>query len=677
VPSEATVLQGKEIKHRETRFVVHGLQAGNHSRGGPLDTLNEGNVFLKPSNKSCFYDSEASVLKSDVMLSMMVMIYSILPASSGQTGPLKPTGMDCVLSKSFDNPQCDDALDHLLPSETELLPSEQSPKEESAFVQLTDSDGNETGSPIWLPLSINPEKLTNLLNELVCKNEELPSVYDFYVGETQILDDLRTALTQARAKASDTQRSEFGPTGLEGVVHVIYQAQAIFRVRPVTRCTSTVPGHKGAILVALFSPDARTLATGSGDHTVRFWDLNTELPGTTGTDAHHAPVICLAWSPDGLRLASGCQGGVVCLWEESDVGGLWSLSTGKPLVRPVLTANAASSKGRWIRSLAWRPLHLDQDCRKLVVSYQDCSVVVWDTWTGQSLISLHGHEKPVVSVRWGGSDLLYTASQDRTIRVWRPDDGVLCRTLTLHGHWVNCLALSTDYVLRTGAFDPAHAELIKSQPPKKSETTKREQMRKNAQELYLKVKGSGPERLVAGSDDNTLSLWQPERDKKPLAPRMTGHQGVVNDVKFSPDARLIASASFDHSVKIWDGFNGQFLATLFGHVQEVYLVTWSSDSRLLVSCSRDSTLKLWCVAEVRRWNQEASTVTKKERKNQIFASDVAGKDRTGDKVVHQRKRHLLYDLPGHADAVYALDWSPDGQRVASGGKDRVLKIWRA
>ena len=39
-----------------------------------------------------------------------------------------------------------------------------------------------------------------------------------------------------------------------------------------------------------------------------------------------------------------------------------------------------------------------------------------------------------------------------------------------------------------------------------------------------------------------------------------------------------------------------------------------------------------------------------------------------------RKRKLLLDLPGHADEVYAVDWSSDGQRVASGGKDKVLKV---
>jgi ribosome assembly protein 4 len=88
----------------------------------------------------------------------------------------------------------------------------------------------------------------------------------------------------------------------------------------------------------------------------------------------------------------------------------------------------------------------------------------------------------VTCLKWGGSGLIYSSSQDRTIKVWRPDDGVLCRTLQGdslffldttfrsifnlkltclgHGHWVNVLALNTDYVMRTGAFDPSKAKIV-------------------------------------------------------------------------------------------------------------------------------------------------------------------------------------------------------------------------
>ncbi len=46
------------------------------------------------------------------------------------------------------------------------------------------------------------------------------------------------------------------------------------------------------------------------------------------------------------------------------------------------------------------------------------------------------------------------------------------------------------------------------------------------------------------------------------------------------------------------------------------------------------------------------------------------------KVWDIEKRKLMFDLPGHADEVYAVDWSPDGEKVASGSKDRMLRIWR-
>ena len=286
----------------------------------------------------------------------------------------------------------------------------------------------------------------------------------------------------------------------------------------------TLGSHSAAFFSIAFSRDGRWLASGANDHTIRLWQIATgrEMPKLSG---HSGWVQAVMFSPDSRQIASGSNSGEVKLWD---------LNTGREIF-------GQSYAGDRIQTVSFSP-----DGRWLASAGTGQTIHVLDVGTKQTR-NLTGHEAEITSLAFvPGSSLLLSAGTDKTIKLWDLSNGTLVRTFASLTGQVNTLAVSLD-----GSI------------------------------------------LAAGTSDKLIELI-PLSGVSPDSRRtLRGHSGEILTLAFSVDGRWLASAGLDESIKLWDAKTGQELRTLTGKSGEISSLDFSHDSRFLVAANEDGSLTVW------------------------------------------------------------------------------------
>ena len=217
---------------------------------------------------------------------------------------------------------------------------------------------------------------------------------------------------------------------------------------------------------------------------------------------------------------------------------------------------------------------------RLISGSLDCSAIVWDLTTSFQVCQLIGHQKPVKAVAFGSMEtLVFTCSQDFTVLLWD----------------TNCRGI-------LGKFN-GHLKAVNAM-------------------LYM------GDWLATGSSDNSVIIWHVHQQKPEL--KLQGHSGGIYALDFSADLSLLASASGDRTVKLWNLARGVAVRTLKGHTRPVNTLAFSN--HLLASGGKDTKIFLWAAA-------------------------------TGE---------LIRSLSVHGDCVTSLCFSED--RVISASKDSVIRV---
>ncbi|WP_322752906.1 WD40 repeat domain-containing protein, partial [Frankia sp. Cas3] len=494
----------------------------------------------------------------------------------------------------------------------------------------------------------------------------------------------------------------------------------------------TLTGHTSTVRSVGWAtgPDGRLLlASGSADATVRIWDPHTghTLHTLTG---HTNWVNSVGWAtgPDGrLLLASGSADRTVRIWDVEVTSSLpaAAVTTGdKPAVpatdpTPRRPRVVGSHVGQ-VWSLAFVD-HADGS-RQLVSGGADGAVMMWDTQGSGASRTITRHESQVRAIaacELGRSGSVASVSEDGTNRVTVIDGdaaptqdwlgGALRAVATTRqsdGSWL--LAYAGDSaIVHTQHMLPATSTVDGWRTGMPSELSGHDN---RVLALAFGVAVNGQPVLASGGLDRTIRLWSPPdwdpedsprlaRGWEPLA-ELDGHTGWVTSLAFAAGEGaqlLLASASHDHTVRIWDVISGRLLQTLEGHgapVWTVCWVPWPDGRRMLASGGNDGNVRIWDAdagdqIDILSHPTDVLTVAASTADDgtpiivtggddgQIRRWDLPRSDEPwgpGDVVVTEPSATLT----GHTAWVWSVGWATgsDGRLLlASGSADATVRIW--
>jgi RNA polymerase sigma factor (sigma-70 family) len=281
------------------------------------------------------------------------------------------------------------------------------------------------------------------------------------------------------------------------------------------------------VLGIAFSPDGTKLAASTGDKDIKLWNLASQLnPGRSllpsTFSGHQGPVYSVAFSPNGKILASASQDETIKLW-----------TIDSRQLRATFTGHGAE-----VLAVAFSP-----EGKILASAGLDQSIRLWDLSRNQELRQLSGHDGPVDALAFAPDGLtLASGGRDGTVRFWDIQTGSPKEVLQAHSEGVSSLAFSAN------------------------EKT-----------------------LVTGGRDGTVKLWDPVKGKMQTA--FTGHSGPVHSVAITSNGASAFSGSQDRTMKQWlVNFNREG-AVFEENAAEINAVACAASR--LASGSADGKVQLW------------------------------------------------------------------------------------
>jgi len=489
-----------------------------------------------------------------------------------------------------------------------------------------------------------------------------------------------------------------------------------------------IEGHRWGVSSVVFSPDGKLLASGSGDYTVRIWQVDTGecikiLKG------HTTNVDTIAFSPDGKFLIAGVRNGEIWIWNIENNKCLKSFRPHRSYVTfvsffPDGRFFVSGSRDKKIYIWDFRTgkcfkmfeekdevysVMFSPNGKLLAWGSSDYTVKIWDIKKRNYIKSLKGHEAGVQSIAFSPDGiLLASGSNDNTIRIWDIEREKCLKVLEGHEGPIYSVAFSPDGRFLASGSEDCTVRIWKAGSWECIKTLK--EHKRGIRSVAFSPDGK---MLASGARDNIIYIWniKIEKDFEEIEEDKTynfcissgmkffdskssttgqnqdikikkfkvlkGHEDWIFSVAFSSNGKFLASGSEDWTVRIWDIEKGEIPKKIKEHEGSIYSVAFSLDNRLLASGSADCTIRIWCI--------ETGKLLKvfKEHEKSVysvaFSPDgrflASGSADCTVRIWSVETGECLKILKEHEGSVHSVAFSPDGKLLASGSGDTTVCIW--
>ncbi len=454
----------------------------------------------------------------------------------------------------------------------------------------------------------------------------------------------------------------------------------------------TWEGHSFWTKAVRFSPDGTRLASGSYDFLVKLWDIQTgqclrELSG------HQNVVMALAWSLDGRVLIS-VDWCTVKLWEVATGQCLAELDTGAQAMiahiahHPTEDMFALCLDGqiqlwtlrdrRCIRTLvghtalafyaAWHP-----DGRRLATASHDQTVKVWDTQTGECLVTLQGNDQMWTVLWMPDRRTLASTSSEGLLQLWDTETGKCLRVIRAHNSTIWALiSHPTRPFVATGSEE----QNVKFWSTETWDCLGTLQGYDNGI-LTLALSPDG-QTLAVGAQDQTVRFW--DLKTRTCTKIWRDRTNCTWQVDWHPQGQKLAVGALDGSFHIWDVATNNCLKVRHGALGVVHTLAWHPDGiHLAMTTTSDFSLRIWNVdtqkcLQILQGSLSLINCLVWSPDGRFLAT--GGFDNTV-RVWDVQTGRCLHTLQDHFNTIPWITWSPDGQQLASASRDQTMRVWDA